>query len=91
MKLGDRVHWESQSSGSWTRKEGEVVAIVPAGVKPDNCMPAGFKRNTIEYGLPRDEESYLIRVDGKGRRLYWPKVDNLVLDRDSHDERPEAD
>lgn len=31
MKAGDKVTWESQAGGSWTIKNGIVVAEVSAG------------------------------------------------------------
>ena len=81
MKIGDRVKWTSQSQSYWTKKTGEIVAIVPAGTSP--VVPEGFKCNSAAgYGLAgRNHESYLVRVDGKGNRLYWPIVRMLKPDR----------
>ena len=72
LKIGDRVKWKSQSRSYWTTKVGTIVAVVPPGSNP--VIPEGFKGNSSTgYGLcGRKNESYLVRVDGKGNRLYWP-------------------
>lgn len=67
FKLGDRVAWTSSASGKTSRKEGEVVAVVPAGERPP---PKGLR----DPGAPRDHESYVVVV---GTKRYWPKVDKL--------------
>ena len=80
MKIGDRVEWKSQSGSFTTVKRGSIVAIVPIGIRPDDCLPAGFRCNSkAGYGMYRGHESYLIQVDGKGRSLYWPRVKHLHL------------
>lgn len=80
MKIGDRVTWTSQSQAYRTTKVGEIIAIVPAGTPPGDMLPAGFKCNSSPgYGFPRKHESYLVRVEGKGRRAYWPRVARLAL------------
>lgn len=79
--IGDRVTWTSQSKGNSTTKHGVIVAIVPAGSDAMNCIPAGFSCNsTCGYGTPRSHHSYLVQVDGKGKRLYWPVVSLLKKD-----------
>lgn len=78
MKVGDRVTWKSQSGGFTTTKTGEIVTVVPAGISPKT--PVGFRCNSkFGYGMAREHESYLVRVDGKGNRLYWPLVRHLKL------------
>lgn len=87
MKIGDKVRWKSQSGGSWTVKEGEIVGIIPANTHiPRDIIPPF---DTSEYWawekrflkmfdgiLPRKHESYLIAIpskSGKGKiKLYWP-------------------
>ena len=80
MKIGDRVTWSSQSHGNTTTKVGEIIAVVPADSRPDDVLPPGFKCNSsYGYGLSRRHESYLVRVEGKGHRAYWPRVNKLVV------------
>lgn len=80
MKVGDRVQWTSQSQSFLTTKRGEIICIVPSAVDPTECLPPGFKCNsTTGYGSPRAQISYLVKVDGKGNRLYWPVADKLKL------------
>jgi hypothetical protein len=63
---GDNVEWVSQSNGRTAVKRGTVETVVPARAAPP---PISKNRNP---GMPRDHESYLVRV--KGRGLYWPRV-----------------
>lgn len=79
FKVGDKVEWVSQSAGFTTRKQGEVVAIVPAGRSPGLGFLERFnlqKYRCMFDGLFRDHESYLILVKTK---LYWPRVRYLNL------------
>lgn len=77
-KVGQRVTWTSQSASFKKVKHGEIVAIVPPGICPHDCIPEGFKCGSSSgFGLPRKHESYLVKVDGKGRRVYWPLVKYL--------------
>jgi hypothetical protein len=67
MKVGDRVRWESSNR----IKEGEIVAIVPAGEIPKELKNPGFGR---------ESESYLVlgRIIGKkGSAFYWPRASLL--------------
>lgn len=71
--VGDAVIWKSSS----TRKEGVVVAIVPAGL-----MPAYVGYPTVGKGaLPRNHDSYVVRGHKLAGRpvssLYWPVVSLL--------------
>ena len=80
MKIGDRVEWTSQSAGCKTTKRGLIVETVPAGTPPETCVPDGFRCGSPSgFGIRRNHESYLIKVDGKGRGLYWPRVAHLRL------------
>ncbi len=86
FKIGDRVRWSSQSSGSKTTKEGEVVAVVPhlreLGDVQDQylCSRPSNNITPVELsGLPRKGESYLVlvRIGNRKPRLYWPRVKGL--------------
>lgn len=77
MKVGDKVEWESQSLGNWTRKVGVIVAVVPAGRDPKWLAPSGTVIHSL-HAYSRNEESYLVQV-GKRRLLYWPRVSWLSM------------
>lgn len=77
FKVGDVVAWESQSLGYVTQKTGTVVAVVSPGREAVDCLPDGTKpRGTCGFGMPRQHESYLVRV-GESCRIYWPVVKRL--------------
>jgi hypothetical protein len=93
LRVGKKVRWTSQSSGTWRVKLGEVVAVVPPQSDPNVILPqvsadlrmvrSGSKLSRlvsrIGSGLPRDHESYLIVVSDQAQhRVYWPVVANLV-------------
>ena len=78
--IGDRVTWESQSSGYSKKKSGVVVAVVPPRQFVNYCIPCGFVLNSTP-GSPRQHESYLIRV-GTAASLYWPRVALLHKEAD---------
>lgn len=75
MKVGDKVEWESQSSGFKTKKVGTIRVVVPPYDVADRYIPKG--NTSWRMGLSRDHESYLVKVEGKGNRLYWPLVKYL--------------
>lgn len=88
MKVGDTVEWTSQSAGFEKTKRGVIEAVVPACVRPDICIPEGFRRSKSGFGMRRDHESYLVRVHGRNaqgrmtygsRKLYWPRVSQLKV------------
>lgn len=58
--VGDLVEWDSTTGGMWTRKEGTVVEVVPAG-----CRPQEMRSTVI-----RDQESYVVRC--AGGQTWWP-------------------
>lgn len=70
--IGDAVEWDSQANGSWTRKIGRVVEIVPAGKDPQSKI-AGYP------GGRRGHESYVVevRTGTRSKRLYWPRAASL--------------
>jgi hypothetical protein len=84
MNVGDIVSWESQSGGFKTKKVGTIMAVVPAKSSASLFIPEGFACNSkLGYGLSRDHESYLVKVKGKGRKLYWPLVKHLHSQKDT--------
>lgn len=87
MKVGSKVEWKSQASGSMTQKTGEVVAVVPAGANPrtyaDNLPIELRQLKRMFDGCPRGHESYLVKVvpgkTGKAKPvLYCPRVSVMV-------------
>ena len=78
LTVGSRVRWVSQSAGKETIKVGVVVAVVPVNARPEKFIPKGFRQNsTTGYGKTRDHQSYLVKVNGKGNMVYWPRVYTL--------------
>lgn len=77
MKVGDKVEWASQSGGFKTKKVGTIAVVVPFLTPPDKYIPLEYPYSLGMYGLARDHESYLVKVEGKGNRLYWPLVKYL--------------
>lgn len=65
--VGDSVTWDSAAGGLWSRKQGEVVEVVPAGCRPQHM------RST----LVRDHESYVVRCDGG--QVWWPNASAVRL------------
>ena len=72
VAIGQTVSWVSQSQGREIQKTGNVAVVVPAGEWPHPL---------ISDGLPRNHESYIIKVSpkkGKAKpKLYWPRVSAL--------------
>lgn len=60
VAIGDQVEWDSTTGGLWSRKEGEVIEVVPAGCRPQKM------RSTVV----RDQESYVVRCPGG--QVWWP-------------------
>ena len=77
FSLGEQVVWTSRGGSTEKEKQGHVEAIIKADHRPNQEQ----RREADAHGLPRDHESYLIRVpapNGKGKgKLYWPLVANL--------------
>ncbi len=66
LTTGVTVKWTSSN----TRKEGVVVAVVPAGKTP---RALGF--DVDGAGSPRKHESYLVKGNVPGqpwKKIYWP-------------------
>lgn len=82
FKLRDNVRWRSQAGSYETEKRGEVVEVVPGGVRPRFLRMSKAERpgGVMFDGRPRNHESYVVRVDrGAMRqpRYYWPRVSGL--------------
>ena len=81
FSVGDIVEWRSQSRAYWTTKRGTVVAVVFAGDNPmRHVSELGLRTNTVEYGWPRNEDSYLVQV---GNIAYWPRTKHLALAKEA--------
>lgn len=83
FKLGDEVSWESQANGGMTKKIGNVVEVIPAGVP----VSMSIFKTLSGGGSPRNHESYVVCVGAKpGSRAqpkyYWPRVSALRLHND---------
>lgn len=80
FKLGDTTTWTSQSSGYTRTKTGIVEEVVPPGGMPDRQRFEHLYKGP-GVGLPRDHESYVVRVPGKtakaAGKLYWPRAAGL--------------
>lgn len=75
FKVGDKVKWTNQGPKSASSYEGEIVAVVPPGKRPDKDLFPLFRKGRqtgTRYG-----ESYLV-LDSKGK-YQWPLVDRLVI------------
>lgn len=88
LKKGQKVFWKSQGRGRWKSKTGHVVLIVGANKDCPNRkyleeMFEGCTAEYIEGALPRDHESYIVKVLGRTpqsrARLYWPRVSKLEI------------
>jgi len=91
MKQGDRVQWTSQSAGVTTTKRGVIVAVIPPGMEPEMYMTAEYHCGSPDgFGMRRYHESYLVKVDGKGNGLYWPRVCHLHVSNAGHQILSEA-
>lgn len=74
--LNAQVHWSSRGGSTVKAKEGVVEHIIPAG----EHIPQALAKEADAYGLPRDHESYVVRVgktDKRKGKLYWPQVKDL--------------
>jgi hypothetical protein len=82
FKVGDCVEWES----SFTKKQGVIVAVIPAGIQfynyPLRCFIgktyeqfAKYSKSKLSDGKKRNHVSYLVLVDN--HYLYWPRVGQL--------------
>ena len=75
FNLGDVVTWRSQARGSFRRKKGVVVHIVPP-----KHMPFPYPKH-YGGGDCRDHESYVVDCNESANRkpnTYWPRVSALT-------------
>lgn len=86
FKIGDKVKWSSQASGSTKEKIGEIVRIVPAKMRFSEII-VSLNQSGKKFSLKcdgwsyRSHESYAVFVptkSGKSNHLYWPIVSRLV-------------
>lgn len=87
FKLDQRVHWFSRGGSSYCTKEGVIEYVVAAS----QILPRELAREADAYGLPRDHESYLVRVgksDKRKGKLYWPRVKDLKAGPVSQESNP---
>lgn len=102
LKLGTTVTWSSQAGGHTVKKTGKVVCVVAVGVNPfriqspnlegKKCwaLPNGLKipcsRTRYGGGLSREEESYIVRVEGPKpntvESYYWPQAKLLQVENE---------
>lgn len=78
FKLGDQVEWTSRGGARTKAKAGTIEVVIPAG----QHLESEQAKEADAYGLPRDHESYLVRVGRTANRkgkLYWPRVGDLDL------------
>jgi len=92
--LGQTVQWTSSASGKTTSKHGKIVAIIPAGAYPhpiaETLSSGKYSLAPLRgFGLPRNEDTYLVAVEGIGKaksKLYWPRVSSLTLSQTQESE-----
>lgn len=74
FQIGDRVCWTSSAGGYTKRKAGTVVAIVPAGRRPEAYVPEGCVcAYPLGFGAnARSENSYLVREGTRSKKIRWP-------------------
>jgi len=83
FQIGDKVKWRSQAGGSWTVKEGCIIAVVPAKKRARDYIPEAYHDCQRMFdGFPRPKKSYLVEVSGGKTaeakpRLYWPHASKL--------------
>lgn len=69
FKVGDHVTWRSQAAGTWKKKTGVVVQVVPPKVQPSKVRTGAFYRKA---------ESYVVHIPNRGKgTYYWPLVSAL--------------
>lgn len=78
---GDMVTWTSQAAGIAKAKTGVVEQVIAPKGMPDRERFIQLYKGP-GMGLPRDHESYAVRVPGKtaksAGKLYWPRVNALA-------------
>lgn len=81
IKVGDYVKWESQSSGSYTEKEGTVLALLPPGDDAFQYLPDDIKKTHIKFQNRSQIERALVKVMAGVKKdiahYYAPRVSML--------------
>ncbi len=83
MKVGDKVTWESQSSGYVKTKTGTVITEVPAGHSARRHIPGGAKKSHIKFDVDKSVyDRMLVAVqagkDGNITHYYCPRKSVLT-------------
>ena len=58
INVGDTVTWESQARGSWVRKTGKVIAVVPPGESALGWVPVEAKKSHIKFDVDINMKGY---------------------------------
>jgi hypothetical protein len=79
FKVGDKVYWHVVSGGFAKNKYGVVVAVVPAGVRPEHVLPIGYEfAYPVKWSDNRDKISYLVHEVSTIRKVFWPVEPNRM-------------
>ena len=76
FKIGDRVEWSSQAGDFWSIKIGTVVEVVNENFRPNRERFPDLYKNA-GCGMYRNYKSYVIKINGKGNKHYWPIASKL--------------
>ena len=83
MKAGDRVAWESQAAGSWTKKEGTVIAEIPAGEIASKHLPEVPRKSHVKFDAISKRNRVLVAVpagkNGQITHYYCPPASLVRL------------
>lgn len=90
IKVGDKVAWESQSQGSWTKKCGTVIADIPSGESAKQYIPASAKKSHSKVDKDKSAiDRVLVAVpagkDGQITHYYCPRKSVLVAQESEED------
>lgn len=89
LREGASVRWTSQSRGKTTTKQGVIVAVVPAytgGGKVDRLISDLMRKHKAGSahgrGGARSEKSFIVLVDSRQPKLYWPRTKQLEVNHE---------
>lgn len=79
VSIGDTVTWESQAQGSWTKKTGKVIAVVPPGESALGWVPAEAKKSHVKFEVDiylkgAGVEDLCCSCQEKARQIAWGNV-----------------
>ena len=83
IKTGDTVTWESQAQGSWVRKTGKVIAIVPPGESALGWVPAEAKKSHVKFEVDiylKGDRAVVAGTYGGLTHYYAPRVSALEVE-----------